>query len=163
MYSYPSYRKFFCDVGAKTALFFWENYPSPQYLKVLTVEELAAELRQASRNSCSVRKAQQIFDLVGDGDTKRDYQSERDFIVKSIVQEIRYKIEQLQEVDAELKRQQGMEYLNKIINDPNATFTVRDTNAFGKVLDVRLPDGMVARWTVDGQTFIGFLERFTMK
>lgn len=85
MYSYPSYRKFFCDVGAKTALFFWENYPSPQYLKVLTVEELAAELRQANRNSCSVRKAQQIFDLVGDGDTKRDYQRERDFIVKSIL------------------------------------------------------------------------------
>ena len=57
--------------------------------------------------------------------------------------------------------QQGMTYVNKIINDPNATFTVRNTNAYGNVLDVRLPDGMGARWTADGKTFIGFLGRFT--
>ncbi|WP_196595098.1 hypothetical protein, partial [Pectinatus frisingensis] len=59
--------------------------------------------------------------------------------------------------------EQGMEYLNKILNDTNATYTVRDTNAYGKVLDVRLPDGMGARWSADGKTFIGFLERFSTK
>lgn len=59
--------------------------------------------------------------------------------------------------------QQGMNYLNKIVNNPNATFTVRNTNSYGNVLDVRLPDGMGARWSSDGKTFIGFLERFTTK
>ena len=59
--------------------------------------------------------------------------------------------------------EQGMEHLNRILNDPNATFVVRDTKAFGKVLDVRLPDGTGARWSDDGKTFIGLLERFTPK
>ncbi|MFA6263727.1 MAG: hypothetical protein WCW33_04130 [Candidatus Babeliales bacterium] len=57
--------------------------------------------------------------------------------------------------------EQGMQYLNKILRSPEAVFTIRDTNAFGRVIDVRLPDGLGARWTVDGQKFIGFLEKYT--
>jgi len=59
--------------------------------------------------------------------------------------------------------EQGMYYLNKILNDTNATFIIRNTKAHGDVLDVRLLDGMGARWSADGKTFIGFLERFTIK
>ena len=56
-----------------------------------------------------------------------------------------------------------MRYLNKILNDHKATFTIRNTKAYGDVLDVRMADGMGARWSADGKTFIGFLERFTTK
>lgn len=56
---------------------------------------------------------------------------------------------------------QGMSYLNKILSDPNATSVLRNTKAYGDVLDLRLPDGMGARWSADGETFIGFLEKFT--
>jgi len=31
-YSYPSYRKFFGMIDSKSALCFWENYPSPEYI-----------------------------------------------------------------------------------------------------------------------------------
>ncbi len=59
--------------------------------------------------------------------------------------------------------EQGMSYLNKILNDSEATFTYRNTKAFGDVLDVRLPNGMGARWSADGEKFIGFLERYTTR
>jgi len=57
--------------------------------------------------------------------------------------------------------QNGTKYLNDILNNPNSTYTVRNTKAFGDVLDVRLPDGTGARWSADGKTFIGFLEKYT--
>jgi transposase len=105
MYNYPSYREFFCEIDGKTALFFWENYPSPGHLQDMTAEALAEDLRQASRNACSTRKAQDILSLVeSDGNTKRDYQHERDFIIKSIVKEIRFKKAEIQEVDGELEK-----------------------------------------------------------
>jgi len=103
MYPYPSYTKFFCDVDGKTAMYFWEKYPSPECLKDIRPEELGEELKKASRNALSIKKAYEILLLVeADGNTKRQFQSERDFIVRSIVKEIRYKKNELTEVDAEL-------------------------------------------------------------
>jgi transposase len=103
--SFPSYRKFFNEIDRKAALCFWENYPSPKHLKNTTVEKLAEELRKQSHGSLSTKKAQQIFDLVeDDGDTERDYQIERDFIVKSIVKEIRFKQEEVAELNNELEK-----------------------------------------------------------
>ena len=57
--------------------------------------------------------------------------------------------------------QNGTKYLNDILYNKNSTFTVRNTKAYGEVLDVRLPDGTGARWSADGKTFIGFLEKYT--
>jgi transposase len=105
MYGYPSYRQFFCAIDGKAALYFWEHYPSPEHLQKETAETLAANLRQASRNACSIRKAEQILSLVAsDGEIKREHQIERDFITRSIVQELRHSAEQIKEVDAELSR-----------------------------------------------------------
>ena len=56
---------------------------------------------------------------------------------------------------------QGIKYIKDILGNPNSTYTVRNTKAFGDVLDVRLPDGTGARWTADGKTFLGFLEKYT--
>jgi len=55
----------------------------------------------------------------------------------------------------------GLEYVNSILSNPNSTFINRNTKAFGDVLDVRLPNGTGARWSADGITFIGFLERYS--
>lgn len=56
---------------------------------------------------------------------------------------------------------QGLKHLNDILGNPNATQTVRNKKAFGDVLEVRLTNGMGARWSADGSKFIGFLERYT--
>jgi len=104
MCSYPSYRKFFTLIDCITALYFWEHYPSPEHLEGITAEQLGVELRKIGGNSCSTRKAQNILTLIeDDGDIQRGYQSERDFIVKSIVREIRYKSEEVKEVDKKLQ------------------------------------------------------------
>jgi hypothetical protein len=59
--------------------------------------------------------------------------------------------------------EQGEKYVRDILSNPNTTFIVRKTKAYGDILDVRLPDGTGARWSADGKTFIGFLERYTNK
>ncbi len=100
---YPSYRQFFTLVSCKTALYFWEHYPSPCCLKNISVEELAIELRKIGGNSCSTNKTQKILTLIeSDKDTAKTYQEERDFIVKNMVQEIRYKHASIEEVDNQL-------------------------------------------------------------
>ena len=58
---------------------------------------------------------------------------------------------------------QAMNYINQIIKSSESTFVVRNTKSYGEVLDIRLPDGMGARWTSDGKKFIGFLERYSMQ
>ena len=104
-YNYPSYKKFFSDVNGKTALAFYENYPSPKHLQGVTDEELGAFLRKPSHNSCSTRKAKEILDIVeSDGDTTREYQESRDFIIQSIVRDIAFKSEEIKKVEVEMKK-----------------------------------------------------------
>ena len=39
-YSYPSYKKFFALIDGKSALCFWENYPSPEHIWGTTPEKI---------------------------------------------------------------------------------------------------------------------------
>lgn len=104
-YNYPSYKKFFSDANSKTALAFYEKYPSPKHLRGVTDEELAEFLRKPSHNSCSIRKAKEILDIVeSDGDTTREYQESRDFIIQSIVRDIAFNSEEIKKVETEMKK-----------------------------------------------------------
>lgn len=104
-YNYPSYKKFFSDVNSKTALAFYDKYPSPKHLKGVADEELAEFLRKPSHNSCSTRKAREILELVeSDGDTTREYQEFRDFIIQSTVRDIAFKSEEIKKVEVEMKK-----------------------------------------------------------
>ena len=103
-YHYPSYKDFFSKVDGKTALAFWESYPSPSHLEGETVEDLRKFLLEVSNNACSTRKAVQILTLIQeDGEVKREYQTSRDFIIQSIVRDIRFKKQEIKKVDNELK------------------------------------------------------------
>jgi len=103
-YHYPSYRQFFTLISCKTALYFWERYPSPKCLENITAEQLAIELRKIGGNICSSNKTRKILSLIqSDNDTEKTYQAERDFIVKSIVKEIRYQQEEIKTVDEQLQ------------------------------------------------------------
>lgn len=107
-YHYPSYKKFFSEVDGKTALAFWDKYPSPALLIGVRVEELAAFLRQLSNNGLSTKKAVQIIDLIGaDGDTTRDFQEKRDFIVRGLVRNIRFCQEELKMAEVEIEEMLG--------------------------------------------------------
>lgn len=102
-HSYASYKKFFSVIDTKTALNFWELYPSPKHLKDVKVEELAEILRATSHNNCSTNKAQKVLDLVDtDGNIHKDYQDKRDSIVQSIVRQIRYNKQEIEFVEKEI-------------------------------------------------------------
>lgn len=103
-YHYPSYKKFYSEIDGKTALDFWHKYPSPNHLSEVGVEELAKYLRKLSNNGLSTKKAEQILTLVDeDGDTIRDFQDQRDFIVKGLVRNIRFYKRELGRVEEEIR------------------------------------------------------------
>lgn len=102
-YHYPSYKKFFSEVDGKTALAFWHKYPSPSRLSGVDVDELATYLRKLSNYALSTKKAMQILMLiVDDGDTTRDFQDKRDFIVRDLVRNIRFYEHGLTRIEREI-------------------------------------------------------------
>lgn len=60
-------------------------------------------MRKTSHNHCSVKKAQSILETaLNDGNIEKEYQSVRDFIVKSIVRDLRHAKEELLKVETEI-------------------------------------------------------------
>ncbi|MEK8129905.1 IS110 family transposase [Paenibacillus filicis] len=103
-YVYPSYKKFFSEVDGKTALAFWNDYPSSVHLKHVSVEGLTEYLRERSNYALSGKKAEQILNLVEtDGDTIREFQDKRDAIVRSLVRNIRFNEEELAGLEKEIR------------------------------------------------------------
>ncbi|HDV8362861.1 TPA: IS110 family transposase [Bacillus cereus] len=102
---YPSYKKFFSELDGKTALAFWQQYPSPSCLEGVSIKKLTAFLLDVSNNTCSVKKASDILKLVKeDGQTMKEYQETRDFLVRSIVRDIEFKKKEMKYIERELKR-----------------------------------------------------------
>ncbi|MEC2945943.1 IS110 family transposase [Bacillus cereus] len=102
---YPSYKKFFSELDGKTALAFWQQYPSPFCLEGANIKQLTAFLLDVSNNTCSVKKASDILKLVKeDGQRMKEYQETRDFLVRSIVRDIEFKKKEMKYIERELKR-----------------------------------------------------------
>ncbi|MDA1950415.1 IS110 family transposase [Bacillus cereus] len=102
---YPSYKKFFSELDGKTALAFWQQYPSPFCLEGANIKQLTAFLLDVSNNTCLVKKASDILKLVKeDGQTMKEYQETRDFLVRSIVWDIEFKKKEMKYIERELKR-----------------------------------------------------------
>ena len=64
------------------------------------MEGLAEKLIPVSHNQFSIRKCTKILDAIkADGDTARDYQTERDEITRGLVRDVEHYVTQLEEVD----------------------------------------------------------------
>ncbi|WP_416808302.1 IS110 family transposase [Bacillus thuringiensis] len=102
---YPSYKKFFSELDGKTALAFWQQYPSPSCLEGANIKQLTAFLLDVSNTTCSVKKASEILKLVKeDGQTMKEYQETRDFLVRSIVRDIEFKKKEMKYIERELNQ-----------------------------------------------------------
>nr|WP_205516375.1 IS110 family transposase [Paenibacillus sp. SYP-B3998] len=104
---YPSYRKFFGHVDGKTALLFWETYPSPSYLKHSSPEEIGVFIKQI-RSPLTLEKAiakgASILEMVhADGATEIQFQEQQNVIVRSLVSSIRNSQQEIEVLDRELK------------------------------------------------------------
>lgn len=101
---YPTYKNFFSELDGKTSLGFFHRFPSPRHLAGVTVEKLTHFLQKLSNYACSTKKAEQILSLVQtDGQLENDFQDERDFIVRSLVKEIRFHKREIAQVEQEIK------------------------------------------------------------
>jgi transposase len=86
---YPSYKEFFTDIFGKTALEFWDKFPSPHHLNDTDVAGFAEFLRKYSNNGLSTKKAEAILALVqGDGETFREGQEDKDFLIRSYIRQV---------------------------------------------------------------------------
>ena len=103
-YVYPSYKEYFCDVDGKTAMYFWETYPHPKYLKGVKPEELLEELREMHRGM-TVKSVQKILTLSAQNSpNEKEYQTERDFVIKSNVRRLKFLKQEKEKIDMELKK-----------------------------------------------------------
>ena len=55
--------------------------------------------------------------------------------------------------------EQRLNVLNAILTDPDSRSTVKPTASFGQVIEMVAPNGQGARYTSDGKTFIGFINK----
>jgi len=99
-YDYPSYKKFFHEVECNTSIAFFERYPSSGVLAETPVEELAGFLRIPSHNACSTKRAEKILELIeADAVKEHEYQFGRDFIIQSMMRNIRFILDELERID----------------------------------------------------------------
>lgn len=105
---YPTYRKFFTELDGKTALSFFDRFPSPRHLEGVSVEELTGFLKEQSNYACSTKKAEHILSLLEeDGTLQHDFQDQRDFIVRSLVKEIRFHKQEIAGSEQQIKPLMG--------------------------------------------------------
>lgn len=101
---YPTYRKFFTELDGKTSLGFFHRFPSPRHVEGVSLEELTYFLQKLSHYACSTKKAADILTLIeSDGQQRNDFQDKRDFIVRSLVKEIRFHKKEIVQTEQELK------------------------------------------------------------
>ena len=102
---YPSYHTFFSNIDGKTAMAFYERFPSPYLLKQSTLEELTDLIISHSKGSLGAEKAIHIWELVhSEGVTASDYQDVHDFTTQSTIRQLRVNLQEIDNIEAQLER-----------------------------------------------------------
>ena len=96
---YPNYRDFFSETGGRTALAFFGEYPSPSTLDGVTADELAAFIR-GHGGRYGDKKAGLILGSLQN--TAVEYQGIRDEAVRSTVRQIRFNLDEIERLEANL-------------------------------------------------------------
>jgi transposase len=63
---FPNYHNFFCSLGIKSAIAFFEKYPLPYKLKGISAAELAVFLKENSGGVLGLKRAEEILASVGE-------------------------------------------------------------------------------------------------
>lgn len=97
--AWPGWAEFFSEpFESKTALAFWEMYPSVWRLGAVTVEELTEFLREQSHCAMGRAKAEAILGTEGRRIPEQPYQRERDALIRQSIRQLRRLQEELGEV-----------------------------------------------------------------
>ncbi|MFZ5987380.1 MAG: IS110 family transposase [Bacillota bacterium] len=101
MQHYPSYKKWFPNIDAKSSLAFFEKYPSPSKLEGITEDDIIELFyKECKKLFSKEKKASLILECVRkDGYTKAEHQEFIDEMIVSTVKELRTVIEETKEVE----------------------------------------------------------------
>ena len=103
--NYPDYKRFFTVVDCPSSLTFFENYPSPSTLEDLTPDELLEFFHENSRRlGKKQERIDKIFHSINTiGDTTTGYQDMNNFIVQSIIRQMKYSLGEMKIVEEKIK------------------------------------------------------------
>ncbi|MCT4685927.1 IS110 family transposase [Vallitalea sp.] len=98
-FQYYNYNKFFSELTGKTALAFWYKYPSAKYLEHVSIAELGEFLSVESHNYLNHKRAKFILDLIAEDGDRLAHDETRCFLIRSYVNDIRYKKQEISAID----------------------------------------------------------------
>ncbi|HEY3322798.1 MAG TPA: IS110 family transposase [Planctomycetota bacterium] len=101
---YPDYAQFFSEPFLKTALAFWTQYPSPGHLAGVSVAALGEFLQEQSHFCLGRKKAVEILALATTAPAQREYQAERDELVRQAVAQLVHLQGGIAQLEAEMGR-----------------------------------------------------------
>lgn len=103
MHHYPNYQRIFINPYCKTALNFWEQYPSPIKLLEEDIETVISNLKKWSKGNMGEKKATEVITIVKGYDlTNQIYQQERNLIITMLIKQIKDNDNRLEEIEKEI-------------------------------------------------------------
>lgn len=103
LHHYPNYQKMFSYIDSKTALIFFDKYPSPQGLENMHFEALYEELKPTYGRNNTVNKVKEILELVKEYDLSGNiYQEERNYLIKLLIKQLRDTDKKIIEIEQEI-------------------------------------------------------------
>jgi len=102
--NYPDYRKYFPNIATKTALIFFEKYPSPVKLFGVSAEELTEPFKNTRNNRFTIARAEEFLAYIEKcGFKASEYQAEKDFTIMSTVRQLTANLYEIAEMDKQLE------------------------------------------------------------
>jgi transposase len=101
--NYPSYKTFFSEIDLVSSLNFFEKYPSPSLLENATLEDIVNVFSPSMAEKA--KKATFILNTFKlDGDTKTSYQNTSDFIITSLIRQMRFLQKEAKMIESEISK-----------------------------------------------------------
>ena len=105
LHHYPNYSNFFSSIDGKSALDFWENYPSPNMIKDFTPEQLVEDFKsKGGKGGFSIKKATLILNYIKDYNYSKEmeYQENRNQLIITIIRNIKNNNLQKEQLDNDI-------------------------------------------------------------
>lgn len=135
-HNYPSYSQFFSEIDGKTAIAFWEKYPSVKKLKEDTAEDVYKLLMENGHNFFNIKKAYEIYSLAlsEEPDISNEHMDTREYLIEGLVSEIKDRENELQEIEKRIA--QILETFDYKLKSMNGIDTVMSAKIIAEVGDI---------------------------
>lgn len=102
--NFPDYKKFFYIVDCPSSLTFFEKYTSPSLLSGVSKEDLLAFFEENTKRLMKKQeRVEKVFHSINTvGDTSIAFQEMNDFIIQSVIRQMRYSIGEIEKIEEKI-------------------------------------------------------------